>query len=111
MPGCNVSAKRLSLDRGNIDALRHNWKPLLRAGKETGRRERRPCHHEKFVSFKRPASRRRAVAGRQAKRKVGSALELVEKVDRACCEHAEQCDTHCHCEIHYALLSRSRPVF
>jgi hypothetical protein len=32
----------------------------------------------------------------------GSALELVEKVDRACREHAEQRHTHCHCEIHKA---------
>jgi hypothetical protein len=34
MPGCKVSAKRLNRIRGNIDALRHNWKPLLRRGKE-----------------------------------------------------------------------------
>jgi hypothetical protein len=33
MPGCKVSAKRLNRIRGNIDALRHNWKPLLRRGK------------------------------------------------------------------------------
>jgi hypothetical protein len=36
MPGCNVSAKRLSHIRGNIDASRHNWKPLLRRGKRNG---------------------------------------------------------------------------
>jgi hypothetical protein len=33
MPGRNVSAKRLGHIRGNIDAPRHNWKPLLRRGK------------------------------------------------------------------------------
>jgi hypothetical protein len=41
MPGCHVSAKRLSRIRGNIDALRHNWKLLLRCRKEMGCRERR----------------------------------------------------------------------
>jgi hypothetical protein len=33
MPGRKVSAKRLNRIGGNIDALRHNWKPLLRYGK------------------------------------------------------------------------------
>jgi hypothetical protein len=36
MPGWKVSAKRLNRIRGNIDALRHNWKPLLRRRKRNG---------------------------------------------------------------------------
>ncbi|PRY03184.1 hypothetical protein B0G73_11636 [Paraburkholderia sp. BL25I1N1] len=32
----------------------------------------------------------------------GSAFELVKEVDRACREHAEQRNSHCHCEIHTA---------
>jgi hypothetical protein len=63
MPGCNVSAKRLGQIRGNIDALRHNWKPLLRNGKEMGCHEWQPyisnvaeCSNDEFRTRPLPRS-------------------------------------------------------
>jgi hypothetical protein len=43
MPGWNVSAKLLNHLGGNIDAVRHNSKRLLRTRKETGRRDGSPA--------------------------------------------------------------------
>jgi hypothetical protein len=31
-----------------------------------------------------------------------SAVDLMEEINRACREHAEQSHTHCHCDIHNA---------
>jgi hypothetical protein len=73
------------------------------AEKETGRRRWPPCDHEKFNVLKRETRARPALTAQQkAKQMTGSALELIEKIDGACCEHAEQRHTHCHCEIHKA---------
>jgi hypothetical protein len=43
MPGCQVSAKRLSNDSGKFDTPRHNWKPLLRAENKQARHGDEPA--------------------------------------------------------------------
>jgi hypothetical protein len=108
MPGCKVSAKRLGHIRGNIDALRHNWKPLLRRGKETGKETGAAVGR---LAIARDSKRwtRLTHAGlvpiaqqKMRRATTGSTFELVEEVDSACREHAEQRQTHCHCQIHHA---------
>ncbi|WP_167330878.1 hypothetical protein [Paraburkholderia phenoliruptrix] len=44
----------------------------------------------------------RVSVGQRSGEPRGSTLELVKEVDGAGGEHAEQRDTHCHCEIHDA---------
>jgi hypothetical protein len=88
---------------------RHNWKPLLRHSKETGcrdggaRDEGEELMLENGASIDlEPASARPGSPTAAAMKVRESALQLMEEINRACCEHAEQRHTHCHCEIHNA---------
>jgi hypothetical protein len=103
MPGCNVSAKRSGHIRGNIDALRHNWKPLLRSGKERAAGSGPGVIAEGDAGkagLNRVPREIRPDEAAMRKRMPQSAIELVKEVEGAGREHAEQSQTHCHCEIH-----------
>jgi hypothetical protein len=107
MPGWQVSAKRLGHIRGNFDALRHNSIQLSakrkRKGPPTSSSPFNRLTARRAISAPGSArSLRIASRASRSERTPESALELVEEVDGTCGEHAEERDTHCHCEIHDA---------
>jgi hypothetical protein len=111
MPGCHVSAKRLGHIRGGFDAVCHNSKPSSADCKPTGPADeaaalsiirRRGAGSTRFCALEAYEVESSAAFNTQFCKQAGSALELVEEVDGARREHAEERDTHCHCEIHRA---------